>query len=239
MNEALQDHKGTLSIGGRVITNLRFVDDIDGLAGSENELINLINKIDSTSRTYGMEINTNKTKIMKNCEGHFNNSISLHGEVIESVDTFKYLGSILDDNGLTKEILSRISQMTASLTNLNPIWNNRNLTLNSKIRLLHSLVSSILLYACETWTIIKELQRSIIAMDFRCLRRLLKLSYKDRITNKKVRNRFFMIIGNHKDLLIKVKERNLRWYGHIILDNYSVKNIPSRYCKWHKKERSS
>ena len=87
MNEALLDHKGTVSIGGRVITNLRFADDIDDLGRSEHELVNLMNKIDSTSRTYGMEINTNKTKIMKNCEGHFNNSIYLHGEIIESVDT--------------------------------------------------------------------------------------------------------------------------------------------------------
>ena len=40
MNEALLDHKGTISIGGRAITNVRFADDIDGLAGSEmNSLI--------------------------------------------------------------------------------------------------------------------------------------------------------------------------------------------------------
>ena len=114
-----------------------------------------MNKIDSTSRTYGMEINTNKKKIMTNCEGHFKNSISLHCKIIKSVDTFKYLGSILDDNGSTKEILSIIAQTTASLTKLNPIWNNRNVTLNSKIILLHSLVSSIFVYACETWTISK------------------------------------------------------------------------------------
>ena len=43
MNEALLDHKGTVSIRGRVITNLRFADDIDGLAGSEHELVNLMN----------------------------------------------------------------------------------------------------------------------------------------------------------------------------------------------------
>ena len=46
MNEDLLYHKGTPSIGGRVITNLRFADDIDGLAGSEYELVNLMNKID-------------------------------------------------------------------------------------------------------------------------------------------------------------------------------------------------
>ena len=143
INKSLLYHKGTISIEGRVITNLRFTDDIDGLAGIENELVNLINKIDSISRNYGMEINTNKTKITINCEGHFNNSIFLHNEVIESVDTFKYSGSILDDNGSTKEILSRIVQMTASLTKLNPIWNDRNVTLNYKIRILHLLVNSI------------------------------------------------------------------------------------------------
>ena len=90
--------------------------------------------------------------------------------------------------GSTKEFFSRIAKTTASLTKLNPIWNDRNLTLKYNILLLHSLVSSIFLYACETWTISKELQRRITAMDFRCLRILLKISYKDRITNKEVRN---------------------------------------------------
>ena len=33
--DALEDHNGTVSIGGRAITNLRFADDIDGLAGEE------------------------------------------------------------------------------------------------------------------------------------------------------------------------------------------------------------
>ena len=51
MNKDLLDHKGKVSIGGRVITNLRFADDIDGLVGSEHELVNLTNKIYSTSRT--------------------------------------------------------------------------------------------------------------------------------------------------------------------------------------------
>ena len=74
-------------------------------------------------------------------------------------------------------------------------------------------------------TISKELQRRVTAMDFRCLRRLLKISYKDRITNIEVRNRVFMIIVNHKDLLTKVKERKLRWYGHIIRDDYSMSKI--------------
>ena len=42
MTDVLEDHEGTVSIGGRTITNLRFADDIDGLAGEEEELANLV-----------------------------------------------------------------------------------------------------------------------------------------------------------------------------------------------------
>ena len=49
MNDALDNHVGSVSIGGKIITNLRFADDIDGLAGSESELANLIKIIDNTA----------------------------------------------------------------------------------------------------------------------------------------------------------------------------------------------
>ena len=49
MTDALEDHEGTVSIGGRTITNLRFADDIDGLAGEEEELPNLVQRLDKAS----------------------------------------------------------------------------------------------------------------------------------------------------------------------------------------------
>ena len=55
MTDALEDHEGTVSIGGRTITNLRFADDIDGLAG-DKELANLVEHFDKASTAYGMEI---------------------------------------------------------------------------------------------------------------------------------------------------------------------------------------
>ena len=51
MTDALEDHEGTVSTGGRTITNLRFADDIDRVAGQEEELANL-----EASTAYGMEI---------------------------------------------------------------------------------------------------------------------------------------------------------------------------------------
>ena len=44
-----EDREGTFSIGGRTITDLRFADDIDGLAGEEEELANLVERLDKTS----------------------------------------------------------------------------------------------------------------------------------------------------------------------------------------------
>ena len=65
-DSALEDHEGTVSIGGRTITNLRFADDIDGLAGKEEELANLVERLDKASTAYGMEISAEKTKLMTN-----------------------------------------------------------------------------------------------------------------------------------------------------------------------------
>ena len=66
MTDALEDHEGTVSIGGRTITNLCFADDIDGLAGEEAELANLVEHLDKDSTAYGMEISAEKTKLMTN-----------------------------------------------------------------------------------------------------------------------------------------------------------------------------
>ena len=66
MTDALEDHEGTVSIGGRTTTNLRLADDIDGLAGEEEELANLVECLDEASTAYGMEISAEKTKLKTN-----------------------------------------------------------------------------------------------------------------------------------------------------------------------------
>ena len=54
MTDALEDHEDINSIGGRTITELRFADDIDGLAGEEEELAKLVDSLDKASTVYGM-----------------------------------------------------------------------------------------------------------------------------------------------------------------------------------------
>ena len=76
---------------------------------------------------------------------------------LEPVTSFKYLGSVITDEGSKPEIHSRIAQTTAALTRLKPVWNIRSISLSSKIQLMGSLVTSIFLYACESWTLTAEL----------------------------------------------------------------------------------
>ena len=201
MTDSLEDHEGTVSIGGRTITNLRFADEIDGLAREDKDLANLVERLDNASTAYGMEISAEKTKLMTNNTSGINTKIKVNGQKLETVTSFKYLGSVITDEGSKPEILSRIAQTTATLTRLKPVWIDKSISLSSSIRLMHSLVTSIFLYACESWTLTAELQRKIQAMEMRCYRKILHISYKDHVTNEEVRTKIQQAIGPHEDLL--------------------------------------
>ena len=113
-----------------------------------------------------MEISAEKTKLMTNASG-INTEIKANGQKLETVTSFKYLGSFKTDEGSKPEILSRIAQITAALTRLKPVWIDKGISLSSKIRLMRSLVTSIFLYACESWTLTAELLRRIQVMEMR------------------------------------------------------------------------
>ena len=91
----------------------------------------------------------------------------MNGQKLETVTNFKYLVSVITDEGSKPEILYRIAQTTAALTRLKPVWNDRSISLSSKIQLMRSLVASIFLYACESWTLTAQSKRRIQAMEMR------------------------------------------------------------------------
>ena len=120
-----------------------------GLAGEEEELANLVERLDKASIAYGMEISAQKTKLMTNNTSGINKEIKASGQKLETVPSFKYLGSVVADEGSRPEILSKIAQTTAALTRLKLVCNDRSISLRSKIRLTRSIVTSIFLYACK------------------------------------------------------------------------------------------
>ena len=84
MTDTLEDHEGTVSTGGRTITNLRFADDVDGLAGEEEELANLVQRLDKASTAYRMEISTKKTKLITNNTSGISTEIKVNGQKLET-----------------------------------------------------------------------------------------------------------------------------------------------------------
>ena len=124
-----------------------------------------------------MEIRTEKTMLMTNKTNCISTEITVIGQKLETVTSFKYLGSIITDEGSKPEILSRIAQTTAALTRSKPVWNDRSISLSSKILLMLSIVTSIFLYACESWTFTAELKRRIQVMEMRCYRKVYYTSH--------------------------------------------------------------
>ena len=182
-------------------------------------------RLDKTSTAYKMQISAEKTKLMTNNTEGINTDIKVSGDSLAIVNNFKYLGSVVTDEGSKPEILARIAQTTSAIAKLKTIWNDRNIALASKIRLLRSLVLSIFLYACESWTLTAETEKKIQSLEMRCFRRILGISYVDHITNEEVSNKITQAIGPYKDLLTTVKERKLRWYGHVTRSSGLAKTI--------------
>ena len=102
-----------------------------------------------------------------------------------------------------------------------------------------SLFTSIFLYACESWTLTAELQR-IQAMEMKCYRKILNISYKDHVTNKEVHAKIQQAIGPHKNLLMIVKRCKLQWYGHVSRSSGLAKqNHLARHSEKGKKARQT
>ena len=105
------------------------------------------------------------------------------------------------------------------------LWIDKSISLSFKIRRMRSLVTSIFLYACESWTLTAELQRRIQAMEMRCYRKILHISHKDHVTNEEVRAKIQQAIGPHEDLLTIVKKCKLQWCGHVSRSSGLAKTI--------------
>ena len=235
--DALEDHEGTVSIGGRTITNLRFADDIDGLAEQEQELFQLVHHLEEASTANGIQISAEETQLMTNNTNGIS-TITIDNKKLETVRSFKYLGAIVSNEGSKPELLSRIAKTTAAMTKLEVSWNDKNIAISSKIRLMRSLAMSIFLYACETWTRTADIERRKQALEMRCFRKLLGISYRDHITYEEMKARIGNAIGPYEDLLTAAKRRGTEvvWARHTIIwtgQDYPTGNSSRRKTKRH------
>jgi len=154
-----------LQIGGRMITNSRHADDIILLATSETELQEL-DRLDRVSRRYSLLINVDKTRVMESdgiaC------LILIQNELLEQVDTFPYLGSlIIEDGECTTELFrTRLNRGQAIGASLQKIWKSHSVPTSTKIRLMKALVWPVATYGSESWTLRKN--EAVLSIDISC-----------------------------------------------------------------------
>src|SRR6218665_3264893 len=172
MRETLETYEGGVQIGERRITNLRYADDIILIANTMEELQRRLNE---AGRKFGLQINTSKTKVMTTTGATC--QIRINEETLEQVDTFMYLGSaITRDSDCATEIRMRLAKGYAVATDLKRIWKSHDIKVTTKMELLRTLVWPVAIYGCEGWTMRKDEERRIEAVEMKCLRMIMQIS---------------------------------------------------------------
>ena len=209
------EHLDGVRVGGVNITNLRYVDDAVIIAESEEQLQTLMNVVVEESFENGLRVNIKKTETMvvtKKKEVPKCN-ITVDGQGIKQVQKFKYLGSIITEDAKCKsDIIKRIHIAKSNFSTLKGILTNSKISLKTKINLIRTYVWSSMLYGAESWTITKDMEAKINAAEMWFYRRMLKVSWTQRITNEEILNR----VGNPVRLLDVIRGRQLKFLGHVL-----------------------
>jgi len=209
MRETLGGLQDGLQTGGRMVTNLRYADDIILSATSEAELQELVYRLDRVSRKYSLLINVDKTKVM--ASDGITCRILIQNELLEQVDTFPNLGSLITEDGeCTTEFRTRLNRGQAIGASLEKIWKSHSIPISTKIRLMKALVWPVGKYGCESWTLKKNEETHLDAFEMKGLRKILRVSRTAKKTNEWVLNK----AGVKWEVLDTVKARKLAYYGH-------------------------
>ena len=133
--DALEDHEGIVGMLSRLAGNT------DGSAGEVHELDHHVDRLDSTSASYGINNNAKNSTLMTNNTNGISDEISTNGHKLERVSILVHAFK-----GSKPEIISRIAQAIAALTRQKPILKDNNIALGFMIRLIRALVTSVCTY---------------------------------------------------------------------------------------------
>src|SRR6267154_3862894 len=136
------------------------------VASTEMGLQTLMNKLNDTAINYGMKINVQKTKtVVVRWDGGGVFNITVDGQRIEQVRCFKYLGSIMTENGRSDvDVKSRIA-MAKDAFNQRKELLTEGLSRTQKKRMVKVLMLPVVLYGCETWTLLQDETNRLQALE--------------------------------------------------------------------------
>ena len=172
-NAGMDEAQAGIKIARRNINNLRYADDTTLMAESKEELKSLLMNVKEESEKGGLKLNIQKMKITATGP---TTSWQIDGETVETVSDFIFLDSkITADGDCSHEIKRCLLLGRKVMTNLDSIFKSRDITLPTKVRLVKAMVSPMVMYGCESWTVKKAERRRIDAFELWCWRRLLRV----------------------------------------------------------------
>jgi len=192
------------------IRDMLFADDAALASHSEEGLQRLLDSFSTSCDLFGLTISLKKTQVMGQATPA-PPQMSINGVNLEVVHQFQYLGSTVTDSlSLDAEINKRIGMAFTTLSKLaKRVWENNHLTTHTKVNVYKACVISTLLYGSESWTTYSTQERKLQTFHMRCLRRILGITWQDRVTNNEVLER-----AGITSMYTILRQRRLRWLGH-------------------------
>ena len=200
----------SIKINGREINELRYADDTVLISKTPEGLDNILQSTKRHSEKKDLFLNPSKTKVMSTDKCTRTPSISVNNEELENVNNFTYLGAQINRDGkITPEIRRRLAIATAKINKLQKLWKSN--SLKTKLRALKTTIFPVATYGCESWVITKADAKKINAFEMKCYRRILRISWCDRIKNEEVLERVNI---KQCQLLSYIKKLKMSYFGH-------------------------
>ena len=204
-----------VNMGGTNYNNLRYADDTALLAGNEMELTELTSKINEVGKQFAMKINIkkNKTMVVSKEPNSPKINIAINGQQIEQVTYYMYIGSLITEDGRCEnEIKRRIMIARTTFTNMRTLLPCRGINLKTRLRAIKGYTWPTLFYGAETWTITKYLLSRLYAFEMWVYRRVLKISWTEKITSEEV----LRMMGTGREIVRQFKTRKLQYLGNLV-----------------------
>ena len=193
------------------LESLDYADDKCELSHRHGDMQHKVDDLASESAKVGLKINVSKTKEMR-INSDCSQVITLDGQPIDRVSEFSYLGSVMaEDGGAHKDVNTRIKKARGAFIQLNRIWSSTVYSNNTKMNIFKACVLSVLLYGCETWLVTEQLNHRIQVFVNRCLRRIFRIFWPNKISNVDLWHK-----ADLKEMNMLVRRRKFGWIGHTL-----------------------
>ena len=139
---------------------------------------------------------------------------------LENVESFKYLGSILTNDGrCICEIKCRIAMAKAAVNKKGALFAS---TLGWELRekLAKCYIWSVALYGAETWMLWAVDQKHLESFEMWCWKRIKKISWTDH-----VRDEVLLRVKEQRNILHEISKRKANWFGHILRRNCLLQRV--------------